>query len=238
MRIATTSMWIFLLWLAATISAAGQTAVARLQTDDTVLQFEAAKDGPRLTTLAGPGQSAWTNLVAESLVSSAAINGQSAALHWRLNQNASSADSHKVAFVYETESPHLRLSWEWQARDSRGPIEHQIRIENLERSELWLPLQPSIQVEWRISPQSNLEHIYIEKGADTPSDIGTHHAAIPAGYKWHGDSSTYAHPKEGEPREIIPWMLVENSDAKESARYMGIEFSGRTRLLLERTAES
>jgi hypothetical protein len=238
MRMATASACIFLLWLAATIIAAGQTMAARLQTADTVLQFEAAKDAPRLTTLASPGQPAWTNLAPESLIPSAEINGQSTALHWRLNQIASSADSRKVAFVYETESPHLRLTWEWQARDSRGPIEHQIRIENLERGELWLPLQPSLQVEWRIAPQSSLEHIYIEKGADTPSDIGTHQVEIPAGYQWHGDSSTYAHPKEGEPREIIPWTLVENSDAKETAWYVGIEFSGRTRLTLERTAES
>lgn len=172
--------------------------------------------------------SAWTNLAPESLIASVEINGQSTALHWRLNQIASSSDSYKVAFVYETDSPHLRLTWEWQARDSRGPIEHQIRIENLERRELWLPLQPSLQVEWRIAPQSNLEHIYIEKGADTPSDVGTHQVAIPVGYKWQGDSSTYAHPKEGESREIIPWTLVENSDAKETAWYMGIEFSGRT----------
>ena len=238
MRIATTSAWIFLLWLAATIIAAGQTMAARLQTADTVLQFEAAKHAPRLTTLAGSGQPTWTNLAPESLIPAVEIKGQSTALHWRLNQIASSADSHKVAFVYETESPHLRLSWEWQARNSHGPIEHQIRIENLERDELWLPLQPSLQVEWRSAPRSSLEHTYIEKGADTPSDVGTHHVPIPAGYKWHGDSSTYAHPKEGEPREIIPWMLIENSDAKETAWYIGIEFSGRTRLTLERTAES
>ena len=238
MRIATTSARIFLLWLAATTVAVGQTMAARLQTADTVLEFEAAKDAPHLTTLTGPGQPAWTNLAPESLISSVEINGQSTALHWRLNQIASSADSHKVAFVYETESPHLRLTWEWQARDSRGPIEHQIRIENVERCELWLPLQPSVQIEWRIAPQSSLDHIYIEKGADTPSDVGTHQVAIPAGYKWQGNSSTYAHPKEGQSREVIPWTLVENSDAKETAWYMGIEFSGRTRLMLERTAES
>ena len=238
MRIATTSAWIFLLWLAATIIAAGQTMAARLQTADTVLQFEAAKDAPRITALAGPNQPAWTNLAPESLIAAVEIKGQSTALHWRLNQIASSADSHKVAFVYETESPHLRLSWEWQARNSHGPIEHQIRIENLERDELWLPLQPSLQEEWRIAPRSSLKHTYIEKGADTPSDVGTHHVPIPAGYKWHGDSSTYAHSKEGEPREIIPWMLIENRDAKETAWYIGIEFSGRTRLTLERTAES
>ena len=229
---------IFLLWVVATIHAAGQTLAARLQTADTVLQFEATADAPRLTMLASPAQPAWTNLASEFLIPSVEINGQSTALHWSLNQTTSSVDSHKVAFVYETKSPHLRLSWEWEARDSHGPIEHQIHIENLERCELWLPLQPSLQLEWRIGPQSSLEHIYIEKGADTPSDVGTHHVAIPAGYKWHGDSSTYAHPKQGESREIIPWTLVENRDAKETAWYLGVEFSGRTRLMLERTAES
>ena len=58
----------------------------------------------------GPGRPTWTNLVPESLVSSVEINGQSAALHWRPNQIASSADSHKVAFVYETESPPYGLN--------------------------------------------------------------------------------------------------------------------------------
>jgi hypothetical protein len=238
MHTATISTCIFLLWLAATVLSAGQTMAARLETADTILQFEATKDAPRLTMLAGPGQAAWTNLAPESLIPSVDIIGQSTALHWRLNRSASSADSHKVAFVYESESPRLRLSWEWEARDSRGPIEHQIRIENLEQRELWLPLQPSLQVEWRIASQSNLDHIYIEKGADTPSDVGTHNVALPTGYKWHGDSSTYAHPRKGESREIIPWTLVENRDAKETAWYLGVEFSGRTRLMLERTAES
>ena len=40
-----------------------------------------------------------------------------------------------VVFVYDCDSPHLWLSWEWQTRQEYGPIEHQIRIENLDSQE-------------------------------------------------------------------------------------------------------
>ena len=47
-------------------------------------------------------------------------------------------------------------------------------------------------------------------------------------------SSTYA--TDAPPREIIPWMMVEQPHT-ESGWYAGIEFSGRTRLTLQRNRE-
>jgi hypothetical protein len=115
----------------------------------------------------------------------------------------------------------MRLTWEWEARAAFGPVEHQIHIQNLSDRELWLPLQDSLHFNLPIKPQVGLEEIYIEKGASTPSDVGTHHVEVPVGYKWHGTSSTYAHPKASEPREIIPWFLLQKSGGSKEGWYIG-----------------
>jgi hypothetical protein len=122
-------------------------------------------------------------------------------------------------------------------RQAFGPIEHQIRIENLEPQEIWIPMQDSLALEWQIDPHASLEHVYIEKGANTPSPIGTHNLPLSDGYHWTGLSSTYG-DLGNEPREIIPWSLVQRDDALHSGWYAGIEFSGRTRIALTRNKDS
>jgi alpha-galactosidase len=218
------------------LPAIGQTTV-ELRTADTTIQLEAGSSSPRLVPLAGASP-ILINTSAQKLIDTVQINSQVVKVHWQLNQSASRSDSRRVAFVYDSQSPRLRLTWEWQARAAFGPLEHQIRIENLDDHELWLPLQDSIQFHWRVQSKSALEHIYIEKGADVPSAIGTHRVPLTVGYKWQGISSTYAHRKENEPREVIPWFLVEESGGAKRGWYLGIEFSGRTRLALERENES
>ena len=52
------------------------------------------------------------------------------------------------------------------------------------------------------------------------------------GYRWMGTSSTYGDLSDREPREIIPWSLVQNKD--HAGWYAGIEFSGRTRISMHR----
>jgi hypothetical protein len=216
---------------------AAQTTVP-LQTADTTIQLQAGSNAPRLLTIAYTLRPAWHNVSAEQLIDSVEVDGRETSLTWRFNQGASHIETHRVAFVYESELPHLRLTWEWQSRAAFGPIEHQIHIENLSDHELWLPLQDSIQFNWLLRPRVGLEHLYIEKGANTPSEVGTHLVEVPAGYKWQGTSSTYAHPKADEPREIIPWFLLEESGGSRDGWYIGIEFSGRTQLTLERSTES
>ncbi len=237
MRGSFSPLWMGMLLLVASLPAIGQTT-SQLQTADTTLQFEAGPDAPRLRTLVATAQPVWNNTAVERLIDSVEIDGQVTAVHWQFNQSASHSDAHRVAFVYESPSPRLRVIWEWQARAPFGPIEHQIHIENLDSRELWLPLQDSIQFDWLTKPQTTLEHLYVEKGADTPSDTGTHPVALPVEYKWQGTSSTYAHPKGNESRKIIPWFLVEETDGSKSGWYVGIEFSGRTQLTLERKGES
>ena len=222
---------------AAAALAAAQTS-PELRTADTVLRFAAGPGAPRLTSLQPAGQQSWTNRTTEALIDHVDADGQAVPVHWKFNRAASHTSARSVAFVYDSAAPHLRLTWEWTARAEHGPIEHQIRIENLDSRELWLPLQDSFRFDWQINPAFALKEVHVEKGAGTPSPVGTHEAEVRDGYSWEGTSSTYARPEKGGPREIIPWMLVEDSGGTQSGWYAGIEFSGRTRLTLARRGNS
>jgi disulfide oxidoreductase YuzD len=166
------------------------------------------------------------------------MESRQVALHWHFNRAASRMSPHRIVFVYESSFPHLRVTWEWTVRAARGPIEHQIRIENLVSKKIWLPLQDSFRFDWQVAPHTVLEHVYIDKGADTPSSVGTHEVMLRDGYGWQGISSTYARRLGNQPREIIPWFLVEKTDKDNSGWYVGLEFSGRSRLSLTRTGDS
>ena len=154
-------------------------------------------------------------------------------------------DAQHVEFVYESSEPHVQLRWQWRARAHFGPIEHSIQVVNLSPNELWLPLIDGLQVDWHLQPQAHIQTLYVEKGADIPSGKGTHLDAVENGYRWMGRSTTYAHPIEGQAREIIPSEIVFQSGGltTDSATHdvgwcAGIEFSGRTRITLERDAGS
>jgi hypothetical protein len=211
---------------------------AELRTSDTELFVEASSDAPRLTAFNFPGQPKWSNLKSEALIDFVEIDGKQVACKWSFNSEASQASEKSVVFVYDSSSPHLRLSWEWRAPQNYGPIEHQIRIENLESREIWIPMQDSLAFQWQVAPDASLQQMFIEKGANTPSSIGTHVAPIGDGFRWTGTSSTYGDIFEYLPREIIPWTLVEKTDAAHSGWYAGIEFSGRTRISLSREKDS
>jgi len=117
-------------------------------------------------------------------------------------------------------------------------LEHRIAIENLSGREVWLPMIDSLRLDWLTARGKALSHLYVEKGADTPSAQGTHREAVNEGYRWVGKSSTYAFPTPGEAREIIPAEIVFDADDAQDGWYAGIEFSGRTRITLERAGES
>jgi hypothetical protein len=197
------------------------------------MRFQAGPNAPRVSSLKR-GAVIWSNDIDESPISSIEIAGQATPLAWKFNSIESHTDQYTVRFIYDSTSPRLRFTWEWGVRSGRGPIEHQIRIENRDTSEMWLPLQSSFAFEWQIAAQDKLEQFYVEKGADTPSAVGTHWAPVSDGYVWEGTSSTYAQPRPGEAREIIPYFLVERIAGTQAGWYVGIEFSGRTRLTLAR----
>ena len=210
----------------------------RLQTADATIVLQPGASAPRLTRLSVPGQAPWNNRAAQTLPHYAEADGHRESLAWKLVPQATYKDRDRIAFVYETNSPHLKLTWEWQARAAYGPVEHQIRIENLSGKEIWLPFQDTFQFDFSVGTSANLKHFFVEKGADTPSAVGTHDVALTEGYAWQGTSSTYAHPAKGEAREIIPWLLVQRMNSSRDGWYVGIEFSGRTKLTLARKDDS
>jgi alpha-galactosidase len=216
---------------------AGAQMAGTLKTAETRLRFEAGPHSPKMTALQN-GTEVLTNRMTEAPISEVEIGGDTRWIEWNLNVAESHADQQIVSFVYDSPGPRLRLTWQWEVRSQHGPIEHQIRIENRDAREVWIPLQTSFPFDWETQTSDQLEQFYVEKGADTPSEIGTHVVPVPVGYKWQGTSSTYAQKRPGEEREIIPYLLVEHPLGVQSGWYVGVEFSGRTHITLARKGDS
>jgi hypothetical protein len=211
---------------------------AELKTSDVRVELRAGSTAPKLVRLNGGAGPAWSNEAEETLPASVEINGATIPITWQLKPSLDKSDTRNVVFVYESAEPHLRLRWQWEGRADFGPIEHRITIENLSGQEVWLPMVDSLRLDWRVAGARNLSNFYVEKGADTPSAEGSHLETVGEGYHWTGKSSTYAHPVKGEKREIIPAEFVYGPVGSEGGWYAGIEFSGRTRITLERTRAS
>jgi alpha-galactosidase len=209
-----------------------------LSTSNIHIALSASGARPHLVWISGPAGLSLRNRAPEQLPSSVEIDGASVLLKWQHKPELDAADSRRVVFVYESAQPHLRLSWEWQARAEFGAIEHRIVIENLGNKEAWLPMVDSLSLDWAISASDELHNFYVEKGAGAPSAQGTHFETMAEGYRWTGTSSTYAHPAKGQPREIIPAEIVFSPAQRKLGWYAGIEFSGRTRIRLERNSGS
>jgi hypothetical protein len=212
--------------------------LGELASADTAIAVEAGEHAPRLTTLKARGATLWSNRAEESLPEHVEIHGSAQPLVWRLDRSASHFESKKIELVYFTDSPRLKAVWQWRVRASHGPIEHTISIQNLSDETVWLPLQPSLRFDWEVDPKSALERFWVEKGADTPSSQGTHLDALHGGDTWQGSSSTYARPVADEPREMIPFLLVDEPGDARRGWYVGIEFSGLARITLQRDGAS
>lgn len=210
-----------------------------VRTSDIAVSLNGLGSAPRLSVVTGPAQFSMENGAEEQLPTSLEIDGATVPIAWQHKQDL---DIHeyprRAVFVYECAEPHLRLRWEWQARADFGPIEHRITIENLSDKEVWLPMVDSLRLKWRAPASGELRNFYVEKGADSPSVQGTHLDTVNDGYRWTGTSSTYGDRHKEEPREIIPALFVFNDAQPQQGWYAGIEFSGRTRISLERTGDS
>jgi hypothetical protein len=213
-------------------------SVAALQTSDIRVEVSAGADAPKLISLAGSAGTARHNRQQESLPASVEINGAAIAVNWQLKPELGNASARRVVFIYESAKPHLRLRWQWEVRAAFGPVEHRITLENLSDQEIWVPMVDSLRLDWSAPADEPLRNFYVEKGADTPSAQGTHLETVGEGYRWTGKSSTYALPIPGEAREIIPAEFVYAGVDPQAGWYAGIEFSGRTRITLERSGES
>jgi Melibiase/Glycosyl hydrolase family 36 C-terminal domain len=203
-----------------------------------MLIVEAGTRAPRLVALGPRSGQLMRNAAAETLPDQVEVDGAVRALTWRLDPAASRLDSRQIELVYLSQGTPLRLVSRWRVRARFGPIEHCIEIRNLGNESLWLPLQSSLSFDWVIGRGSRLERLWIEKGADTPSPAGTHLDELQDHDRWRGTSSTYARPLPGEPREMIPFVLVEEAAGLRRGWYLGVEFSGRTQITLERDGRS
>jgi len=225
----------------ASCAAIAQTGIsprrASLATRDVRLELNSGPNAPTLVELTNSAGSPWRNEESESLPGEVEVNGASVPVQWQLSPKLCTADVHRVVFVYESAQPHLRLRWQWEARAAFGPIEHTITVENLSDREIWIPMIDSLRLAWRAGAHSDLRNLYVEKGADTPSPVGTHLDTVSDGYSWTGKSSTYSHPVDGQAREVIPAEVVFTASHPQDGWFAGIEFSGRTRISLDRNAD-
>ena len=219
---------------------AGSVAIMRgvLGGAETSITVEAGARFPRVTTLTLRGTSTWLNQVGEPLPDHVEVHGAVQPVSWRLERAASQFGTRELKLVYVSDSPRLRLVWQWIARSSQGPLEHTITIQNLSREPIWLPLLPSFRFDWQADAQTALQRFWVEKGADAPSPEGAHEDPLRDGDTWQGTSSTYARPIANQPREMIPYLLVHQTSADQRGWYLGIEFSGRTRITLQRSGRS
>ncbi len=221
---------------------------ATLNSTDIHIKLVAGAQGPSLVSISGTPDNVWRNEEIESPPPLIYIDNANVPVTWAFRPSLSRADSHHVEFVYETAKPHLQLRWRWEVRAGSGPIEHDIQIVNLSGQEIWLPLVDSLRLNLQMPVSAAIENLYIEKGADAPSAHGTHLDHVIDGYTWMGRSTTYAHPFQNQPREIIPAEIVYRSNMPNvhgsskldqgAGWYAGIEFSGRTRITLERQGEN
>lgn len=218
--------------------AAPAARVYRLGSASTSIHVQAGLEAPRLLDVGWRGGGQWRNTVDEALPDYVLTDRGRRSIEWRLDPASTRADSTQMTLVYEAAAPRLRLTWWWRARAAEGPLEHGVRIENIGHENVWLPLQPSLRYAWRTDAAQSLRRSWVEKGAGTPSAVGTHVDVMADGDHWIGTSSTYAHPPEGQQREMIPFVLVERTNGDRVGWYVGIEFSGRVRLTLDRTANA
>jgi hypothetical protein len=209
---------------------------ATISTADTVLELSAGPSAPSIISLTGQHQNPWRNRAPEPLPAFVEQGDTRLPLTWRLVPDSATVNPKQVTFVYESKQPHLRLSWQWTTRATFGPIEHRIEVQNLDPREFWMPITDSLSLDWQISSTLPLRHLYVEKGAGEPTRVGTHLEQARPGYRWIGWSTTYAHDVPGRGREIIPYEAVFLSGANQPGWYTGIEFSGRTRITLDRTS--
>jgi hypothetical protein len=211
---------------------------AELAGAETAIVVEAGEHNPQLTRLSLRGTTSWENRAQETLPERVEVDGAMRPLFWRLDRSASRVRPGRIDLVYRADSPRLLLTWQWRVRSSHGPLEHSISIKNMSHESVWLPLLPSLRFDWQIDPRAALERFWVEKGADAPSSEGTHLDSLKEGDTWQGASSTYARPIAGSAREMIPYLLVDEPGDARRGWYIGIEFSGRTRITLQRSGAS
>ena len=203
-----------------------------VSTQDTLLQIEAGDDTLAVSSLKGSDTGReW--IVGEEkrnsipLISSVEIDGKTMPVHWEFQGQKSPSKSETV-FRFTCKEPALELRSIWQALPGSGPVRHRIEIVNNTKKTILLPLQTTLAVSLAKKDGPTLEQWWVERGASTPSDVGTHRDSIGSNFA----SSLVSTPHGGP----VPWTSVQDIEAKQGV-YVGIEFSGFTRLTLTAKGE-
>jgi alpha-galactosidase len=205
---------------------------ASLATADTSIQVEALDNKVKFSILKSTRIN-WNWVAGSELpfINSAEAVGKTVPLSWKFKRRNDSNDSQRQVtqqiFVFENENPALELNSIWTGYAGPGPVEHQITIRNKGDVPVMLPLQPTMVFDARAPTGHALENMWVEKGADKPSPIGTHRNKVEKGFSANLISTPYC----DQPRDAIPWTAIQDVTGQQGW-YEGIEFSGRVQIAL------
>ncbi len=218
--------------------APSRAASADLATADTLVRVQATEGRLALISLqcrrSGREWALGDSTPPIPLIASAHVNGQERPLAWKLARVRRNGKKQAV-FTFHCQKPALELRSGWKAAPGPGPVEHTLEITNHSNQTLLLPLQTSLRFDVRAPVGHPLTHWWVEKGGSFPSDSGAHHEPIASGYQSSLLSTPYG--GDGADRDAIPWTAVQDEMAREGW-YVGIEFSGRVSLSLNRLPSS
>ncbi|MGQ9698014.1 MAG: alpha-galactosidase [Armatimonadota bacterium] len=151
-------------------------------------------------------------------------------LRWRFEGSSTTrGNGTAVTLRFSSEPRLLEVRSVWTARPGPGPVSHCAEIRNLTDRDLLLPLQQSLSVE--LHPKGRSSHLqawWVERGGGTPTDVGVHREELDAGRRL----SLLSTPR-AEHNEPIPWVALQ--DGSRGGVYIGVQFSGLTRIELEPT---
>jgi alpha-galactosidase len=102
-------------------------------------------------------------------------------------------------------------------------------IYNRGRAAVLLPLQESLAVGLHVPAGHALEQWWVEKGAGTPTNEGTHRERIKPG----AERLMRCWPSgRDKPRDAIPWTSVQDVDGRRGV-YLGLEYTARLQIALK-----
>ncbi len=201
-------------------------------TADTSITVAASDDLLRVTSLKSASGHDWLSGGPNSLplIATAEVDGKSVPLTWKLKKASVSGDSPKrVEFIFVCDTPALELHSLWQAYPGPGPVEHFLSISNRSASTVLLPLQKSLALDLRSPGGHGLEHLWVEKGGQSPTQWGTHYSKVSPGYVASLVSRPYSRDNPNDP---MPWTTLVDREGRQGV-YLGIEFSGLVRIALQ-----
>jgi hypothetical protein len=163
------------------------------------------------------------------LIQNVEVNGQSLALRWRRVEPAEKQAAGNAEIVFTSDQPALELHSLWSARPGPGPVEHRAVIYNRGTAPVLLPVQESLAVSLHVPREHAVEQWWVEKGAGTPTDEGTHRERLNPGK----EQSLRCWPSgRDKPRDAIPWTSVQDVDARRGV-YVGVEYTARVEIAVK-----